>query len=702
MDTTKGWVKNRSVVRNLDKKHKPTIRDMFQLPMVGGGRISPRGDKVLYRIGYWNFKDDQFEVHSYLYDAHTGRTCEFTKTGVVSEVRWLNNRSLALLKAVDHNGSQIHVFEELMGEGRQITDHPGGVEIFEPFGRGFIYIAEKKSEQQIARENRYGTFIDVEEEASSSALYYVDMEQILDQRRNLQLETGKSQETKPVIELSRLLPSSFKIESVFPSPTDDAVFINTRSKDDVFYETDTSCFRIEFNPQTVCRDNHESNSPSGKVTHLALPKGARIQAISPDGNKLLVSHKERGLGDNVQSDLWLLDLASSEGSLESPELSKQLVCITRNLDREPLDVYWTKLGIFVRYWNESTCAIARLTESGEVQVWDTHNLSPEYFFVNDDGHVLIRGASPTLVAEIYYGLPEANGWDLKRITRYNEAVADWDLGSVESITWKSRDGTEIEGILRKPSDFDPTRKYPLLFYVHGGPAAASPYILLDNNNRYFYPTVQLLNKEILILEPNYRGSLGKGQSFRELNFDNLGIGDLWDLESAIDHLVPEGYVDYTKIGSMGWSQGGYISAFAAMHSTRFKAVSAGAALCSWRTYYSGSDARHSILLSGDPYTNKETFDKTAPISAIAKAKTPMLFQHGEKDPRVPVISAMEMYRALKARGVQTRLIIFPGQGHGLLKPRENYALMVQNYRWFVHHLLGEELDLFMDDEGKTI
>jgi len=96
------------------------------------------------------------------------------------------------------------------------------------------------------------------------------------------------------------------------------------------------------------------------------------------------------------------------------------------------------------------------------------------------------------------------------------------------------------------------------------------------------------------------------------------------------------------------------------------------------------------------------FDKTAPISAINKAKTPILFQHGENDQRVPLISAMEMYRALKAKGVKTRLIVFPGQGHGFLKPRESYALMVQNYRWFVHHLLGEELNLLMDDTGETI
>lgn len=672
---------------------------MFRLPMVGGGRISPCGDKVLYRVGCWNFEDNQFEVRSYLYDAHTDRTCEFTKMGNVSEVRWLTDRSLALLKAVDHNGFQIHVFEELVGEGRQVTDHPGGVEAFEPFGNGFIYIAEKRSEQRIAREREYGTFVDVEEEESSSALYYVELEQVLDKQPNPKPNARRDRSVKLVIELSRVLPCSLRIESALPSPVGDAIFINTRSKDDLYYENDTSCFRIEFDPKTVSRANPESKMPPAKATQLALPKGARIKAISPDGGRLLVSHKERGLGPSVQSDLWILDLRASQDSLERPELPEQLACVTRQLDREPLDAFWTKLGIFVRYWNESTCVIAKLTE-GEVTVWNTDGLSPEYFFVNDDGHVFLRGVSPTLVAEIYYGCPEANGWNLKRITRYNEAVANWDLGSVESIKWRSRDGTEIEGVLRKPSGFDPTKKYPLLLYVHGGPAAASPCILLDNSNRYFYPTVQLLNRDILILEPNYRGSLGKGQSFRELNLDNLGIGDLWDLESAVDHLVAEGYVDENKTGSMGWSQGGYISAFAAMHSTRFKAASAGAALCSWRTYYSGSDSRHSILLSGNPYSNKETFDRTAPISAIASAKTPILFQHGEKDSRVPVISAMEMYRALKARGIQTHLIIFPNSGHGILKPRENYALMVQNYRWFVHHLLGEELDLLKNDEGE--
>ncbi|MCW4021532.1 MAG: prolyl oligopeptidase family serine peptidase [Candidatus Bathyarchaeota archaeon] len=673
------------------------------MPIVGGGRISPEGDRVIYRLGRIDdFEDNQVEFYSYLYDSRTDQTRQFTEAGIVSEVRWLSNETVALMKRADNSGFQIYVFEGLVGEGSQITDHPGGIATFEPFGNGFIYIAQRMTKKQVSRESKYGNFVDVEEEESRSALYYVDRERILEHRQGSQHSSSEGfGPAKPVVELSELLEIPFKIESVVPSPNDDAVFINCRRRDDFFFENDTYCFRIELDPDSIF-DDEKATASIRRLTRIALPKGARVKAVSPDGAKLLVSHKESDLKGRVQADLWLLDLALAGGLSEELEVRKHLRCITGNFDQEPLSVYWTKLGIFLSYWNESICGIARLSETGEVEVWDIQGLSAEYFHVNDDGAIFLRGLSPTTLAETYVGSPKSTGWALRRITEFNERYADWDFGTAESIRWTSRDGTEIEGILRKPSNFDPNKKYPLLFKVHGGPAAASPFILLDNNNRYFYPTVQLLNKDILILEPNYRGSLGRGQSFLALNFDNLGIGDMWDLESAIDHLASQGFVDETRVGSMGWSQGGYISSFVAMHSSRFKAVSAGAALCSWRTYYSGSDQRLSILLSGDPYTNKEMFDKTAPISAIDKAKTPILFQHGENDPRVPLISAMEMYRALKAKGVKTRLIVFPGHGHGVFKPRECYALMVQNYRWFVHHLLGEELDLLMDDTGETI
>lgn len=679
-------------------KHQPTIKDMFQIPIVGGGRINPEGDKVIYGLAYVdNFQDNQVEVHSFLYDSQVDKSYQFTTTGTVSGVRWVDNRTLALLKTTPKSGPQIHIFQGLVGEGQQITDHPGGIETFETFGNGFIFIAESSADPRASRESKYGSFINVEEEESRSALYYLDCQRLREYRRKSLFSGGDSIGLiKPVIELSKLLDRPYKIESVIPSPTGEAVFINCRSKEDSFYNDDTYCFRIEFDPDSIFDDEKRIDA-FGKLTRIALPRGARIRAVSPNGNKLLIFYTAGDPAEHNQSDLWVLDISLAKETLESPELEKHLLCITQNFDQEPMSVYWTRLGIFCSYWNESTCEIAHLDESGEVEAWDLQGLLLEYFFLNNDAHIFLRAASPTKLAEIYVGSPKSKGWDLKSITQFTERFAGWDFGIAESIKWTSKDGVEIEGILRKPSNFDPSKKYPLVFNIHGGPRAVSPFILLENNNRYFYPTVQLLNKDILILEPNYRGSFGKGQSFLKLNIDNLGTGDMWDLESAIDHLVAQGFVDKTRVGSMGWSQGGYISTFAAMHTTMLKAASAGAALSDWRIYFGGSDERQSILLSGDPHTNTKAFDKAAPIRAINKAKTPILFQHGEKDPRVPLISAMEMFRAMKARGVETHLIVFPGQGHGFLKPRESYAVMTQNYRWFVHHLLGEDLDLLLDD-----
>jgi len=150
---------------------------------------------------------------------------------------------------------------------------------------------------------------------------------------------------------------------------------------------------------------------------------------------------------------------------------------------------------------------------------------------------------------------------------------------------------------------------------------------------------------------------------------------------------------------MGWSQGGFISAFLGMHSSRFKAVSCGASVSSWYTYYISSDIRHSLNISGNPTEPGmlEIYSRTAPISGLSNAKTPMLLQHGENDARISVVSAHELHRSLKDKGIQTDLFIYPNMGHGFNKPREVYAAMIQNYRWFMHHFYGHELDYLKDD-----
>ena len=181
---------------------------------------------------------------------------------------------------------------------------------------------------------------------------------------------------------------------------------------------------------------------------------------------------------------------------------------------------------------------------------------------------------------------------------------------------------------------------------------------------------------VLVLEPNYRGSAGYGEKFRALNVRNLGVGDAWDVLSGVDALIAKGMVDPARVGTMGWSQGGYISAFLATHdAARFKAISVGAGISDWMTYYVNTDITPFTrqYLKATPWDDPEIYAKTSPITYIKQAKTPTLIQHGATDQRVPLPNAFELYHGLQDNHVPTKLIVyqgFGGVGHGPIEAEE--------------------------------
>ena len=164
----------------------------------------------------------------------------------------------------------------------------------------------------------------------------------------------------------------------------------------------------------------------------------------------------------------------------------------------------------------------------------------------------------------------------------------------------------------------------------------------------------------LVLEPNYRGSAGYGAAFRALNVRNLGVGDMWDVMSGVDSLITKGIVDPAELGSMGWSEGGYISAFLTTHTDRFKAISVGAGISDWMTYYVNTDITPFTrqYLHATPWDDPAVYAKTSPITTIKQAKTPTLIQQGSNDKRVPVPDSFELYRGLQDQGVPSRLILY--------------------------------------------
>jgi dipeptidyl aminopeptidase/acylaminoacyl peptidase len=697
---------------------------MIMLPMPTEVRVSPRGSRAAVLIRTTNWRDNRYERQCHIYNEVTGTLRQLTQAGSVEQAEWADEDRLALLKKPpeDEGKAQVWVYDGASGEGWQLTDHETGVNWFKPFATGILYCAaDPDRDKNKARADRFGKFTHLEQEESASALYYAGVEEM---RRYLaQVKASTEDEAKelvrPVIELSRLLDGHPSIQGVVPSPRGDAVYVNCRSRDDLVYYRETSVYSIKLDSSkalaeyvkrevekkqaekdgetgTKGKDN-EDFSYLGEAKRLHLPRLAGVEAVSPDGDRLLLRFQGRDEKMYTQEDIWVMDVAASAAAVDAAAARAGMSNISARLDRWVVDACWSETGIYGIYAEGTRGRLATFGADGRVAPLELGGVWPSWsFHVSASGRMGFVGAGPDRFPEAYLAqVRDDTVIGVTRLTDCGAAAANWSLGAVETVRWTSRDGTEIEGVLRKPANFDPAKRYPLVFVVHGGPTGVSMDYLLTYEDIAYYPTIQFANEDVLVLKPNYRGSMGRGQAFMELNVNNLGVGDLWDIESAIDHLIEVGCVDRERVGCMGWSQGGYISAFAGLHSHSFKAVSVGAGISDWYTYHVSNDIPDftTDYLSGSPFRDRQLYIKTAPISNLANADTPMLIQHGENDHRVPFSDAMELYRGLKEMGIPVELMMFNGMPHGITKPRENHAVMHQNLAWFGHYLLGQELKL---------
>jgi dipeptidyl aminopeptidase/acylaminoacyl peptidase len=363
--------------------------------------------------------------------------------------------------------------------------------------------------------------------------------------------------------------------------------------------------------------------------------------------------------------------------------------LTSAFDEDPNLIDWTAAGIMFsasqRTWsylfslNPQTSAI---TKHAVRDAW----IGGGFSVSGNGARVAFIGSGPADFPDVYVA-DAGNLAAAKKVSDTGAQIAAWPKHVREVVRWKSQDGAEIEGVLHKPVDFQPGRRYPLLVVIHGGPTGVSRPVPYSSGS--YYPIDAFLAKGALILEPNYRGSAGYGEKFRSLNVRNLGIGDAWDVLSGIDALVQQGIVDRDRVGSMGWSQGGYISAFlTTRHSDRFKAISVGAGISDWMTYYVNTDIHPFTrqYLKATPWDDPKIYADTSPMTYIKQARTPTLIQHGENDARVPIPNAFQLYQGLRDQNVPVQLSIFKGFGHGLTKPKANRGAMQQNLDWFSRYI----------------
>jgi dipeptidyl aminopeptidase/acylaminoacyl peptidase len=365
--------------------------------------------------------------------------------------------------------------------------------------------------------------------------------------------------------------------------------------------------------------------------------------------------------------------------------------VSDGFDEDPDLLRWAPEGIYFSGLQKMSSSLFLLdAQGGKVQkmAMPGREIAASFSFSKDFKEVAYRGAGANEYGEIYASrLPAGSPTQL---THAGEQEAAFTLAKREVVRWKSGDGTEIEGVLYKPADFSASKKYPLLVVIHGGPTGIDmPAVSPDR----YYPIERFVARGALVLRPNYRGSAGYGEKFRALNVRDLGVGDYADVISGVDSLIAQGFVDKDRVGSMGWSEGGYISAFITTSSNRFKAVSVGAGISDWTTYYVNTDITPFTrqYLKATPWDDPEIYKVTSPITYIAKAQTPTLIQQGSADKRVPVPNSFELRQALEDHGVPVKMVLYDGFGHPVNKPKQQRAVMEENENWFGHYIWGDLL-----------
>ena len=666
-------------VLHAQAKRPMTNDDLMRLRAVGGVALSPNGDRVLYTVSAWEHTNartdtvlgDKHDRRSHVwvvpFAGGVARQLTFGERGE-SQPQWSPDGSMIAFVSARGAGTgedapkpQIWLLNADGGEGWALTSARDGVVAYDwsPDSKRIAFIATdtltREAEAKVRRKDDPKVF---EGDLRLNHLWVIDLE-------------GKR--------ATKLTSGGYTVRGVSWSPDGSKV---------AFDASPTTLIRDER------RDGYVVDVSSKQLDRLTTTSDVEsTPQFSPDGRTLAFTinpHEWKGNKDGIMArtvrnaHLVTLDVASRKlTDHASPAF-----------DVSPGQVRWSADGKHLWFGASDHVWQSIYDYALETHTYKklTHDVVAAGASPSRDGsRMAFAFDTPNWPTEVY--VQDMSSSSPKRITTTNAWLADVALGESEVITWKSKDGSVVEGVLLKPVGYVPGRKVPLLVSAHGGPTGAHTNGFKGGTS----PGQSWASKGWAVLYPNPRGSTGYGEKWMRGNIPDWGGGDYQDIMTGVDEVIRRGLADSTQMAFEGWSYGGYMTSWVVSQTTRFKAAMMGAGLPSLLSMAGTTDIPGYIntFFSGLPQYDgsiinpsiKYYLERSA-ISYSDKVTTPLLILHGGNDERVPIGQPMEFYRALKDRGKTTELVFYPREGHGFTEYYHQMDRMNREYEWISRYTLG--------------
>ena len=693
-----------------------TFLDVQQLRSVSGASVSPDGRRVLYTLSVPDWKEARRTTDIYLVSVDGGvattRQLTFTKDKNETSPKWGPDGSFLVFSSNrDGTGAtatdQLYLMRPDGGEARKLTDAKDGIGDYQftKDGRWLVYAAGKPEDRQLwalpvagvdtaasKPVTKHATPIRTWLLSPTSAALYFTAPDTVDKDNRTRVEkkftVSIRNEPRPADQLWALDLGSLK-ETRLTSDSSYSVEGVTISRDGAwvgFQGTFNNRYQRNVTESDSYVDVYLLQTATGKIERLTnnAEIGESTVSFSRDGSMLAIAAENDWTYFRDQK-LYVRPTAQPGAPWRK---------LGAGYDGSLSTGFWSDDGktIYVTDGVKATMQVMSVSvETGDVRPVTSVRGVAIADRDEDSGLILVTYADNKTPGGLYAvrsatQLGDRSAWT--RLTDANPQVAQLALGDAEEISWKSKDGKLVGGILVKPVGYQSGRKYPLIVQIHGGPASAD--VMRFNPG---YGAQVYAGAGYAVLLPNYRGSTNYGERHRLDIVGNYFQKGYEDIIAGVDDLIRQGIVAPDSMGVMGWSAGGHWSNWIMTQTDRFKAISSGAGAMNWISMYAQSDVQRNRAeyfgRGKKPWEDFEAYWRVSPLRYIGNARTPTLIHVVDGDPRVPRPQSEELHMALKQRGVPTEFFVYPGSSHGIPDPRNQYLKAVAEFTWFEKWIRGK-------------